>query len=86
MHPASPSSRPIRPTAVLAVLALALLTLSTATNPEPAAPPTPCQYLEVPVERVEVLSEAPDDPEPLPMRTQVDGRDPFTAPPAPLGR
>lgn len=81
MHPASPPTRPVRPTAILAALALALLAFSSATPPERAADPTPCPYMAVPVERIELPLEAAEDPEPLPMiREVVEGRDPFTAP------
>ncbi len=82
MHPASPAPAPIRPTALLAVLALAILTLSTATGPAPelASEPQQTQYLAVPVQVIEAPFAAPDDPEPLVMRTPVNGRYPFMAP------
>lgn len=63
-------------------MSLAVLVLSAsvaAPAPEPVEEAAP-EFIEVPVERLEVELSTPDDPEPLPMRVKVDGRDPFTPP------
>ncbi|MFT6396964.1 MAG: hypothetical protein ACJAYU_001708 [Bradymonadia bacterium] len=90
MHGASPHPLSgLHPTTILLSFALACLAFASATPPEPTRCNSPAAdlmepstYVTVPVTLVEVEPEFvfDSDPEPLPMRETVGGRDPFAAP------
>lgn len=92
MHAASPKPvRVLHPATILVLFALACLAFASAAPPEPtrchgpsADVTEPSPYVAVPVTLVEVEPEFVFDsePEPLPMRETVEGRDPFATPTA----